>query len=78
MFDVAEAGIQPKLSFRENKGDWYDLTGAHDPVWYDLNGRNMILHINDVMLDKLKTRGFVLTGQGFVLTKMLIINEKPQ
>lgn len=75
---AAEAGIQPKLSFRENKGDWYDLTGAHDPVWYDLNGRNMILHIDDVMLDKLKTRGFVLTGQGFVLTKMLIINEKPQ
>lgn len=70
---LAEAGITPKVSFRENRGAWHDLTGTQEPVWYDLDGRNFVYHLNEVSLDKVKTRGLVITGQGFILTKVVLL-----
>ncbi|MBQ8701616.1 MAG: hypothetical protein IJ549_02505 [Prevotella sp.] len=74
--EAKAAGVQPKMSFRENKGKWYDLTGVKEPVWYDLDGNDVVLTFDDVSLDKVKTSGLVVTGMGFKLTKIELISAQ--
>jgi len=71
---LKEAGVDPKISFRENKGKWQDITGSQEPVWMDLNGTDVVLTFNEESLDRLKTTGLVVTGLGFVLTKIELIS----
>lgn len=63
-----------QLSFRENQGKWLDLTGNDEPVWYELDGNDLIYPFDDDILDKIKTRGLVVTGVGYKLTKVSILN----
>ena len=65
---------QPQISFRENRGKWYDITGSEAPVWYKLDGNDVVLMLDAAMLDKLKTRGMVITGVGATLTKVCILH----
>ena len=65
---------QPQISFRENRGKWYDITGSEAPVWYKLDGNDVVLTLDAAMLDKLKTRGMVITGVGATLTKVCILH----
>jgi len=74
--DLKEAGVDPKISFRENKGKWLDITGAKEPVWMDLNGTDVVLTFDEESLDKLKTSGLVVTGLGFVLTRIELISAQ--
>ena len=69
-------GVTPQMSFRENKGKWYDITGAKEPVWYKLDGNDVVLTFDEVSLDKLKTKGLVITGLGFVLTKIELVSAQ--
>lgn len=73
---LKEAGVDPKISFRENKGKWLDITGTPEPVWMDLNGTDIVLTFDENSLDKLKTTGLVITGLGFVLTKIELISAQ--
>lgn len=73
---LKEAGVDPKISFRENKGKWLDITGANEPVWMDLNGTDVVLTFDEESLDKLKTSGLVVTGLGFVLTRIELISAQ--
>ena len=68
-----ERGEGLVLSLREQR-KWHDLTGAEEPVWYDLDGSDLVYMLdNPVALDNIKTKGFVLTGRGFVLTKIELV-----
>ncbi len=68
-------GGEALMSFRENKGKWYDITGAKEPVWYKLDGNDVVLTFdNPMLLDHLKTTGLVVTGLGFTLTKIELIS----
>lgn len=73
---LKEAGVDPKISFRENKGKWLDITGAKEPVWMDLNGTDVVLTFDEESLDKLKTSGLVVTGLGFILTRIELISAQ--
>src|SRR5574344_15609 len=70
---VKDAGILPRMSFRENKGKWNDLSGAKEPVWQNLDGNDMVLTFDAASLDKVKTSGLVITGLGFTLTKITLM-----
>jgi len=70
-------GGEALMSFRENKGKWHDITGAQEPVWYKLDGNDVVLTFdNPVLLDHLKTSGLVVTGLGFMLTKIELISAQ--
>ena len=71
-----QEGVWPKMSFRENKGKWLDITGSAEPVWMDLNGTDIVLPFDENILDKLMTNGLVITGLGFVLTKIELISAQ--
>ena len=73
---LKEANVLPQMSFRENKGKWYDITGSKDPVWYPLDGTDVVLTFDEVSLDKIKTSGIVVTGLGFTLTKIQLISAQ--
>lgn len=73
---LKEAGVDPKISFRENKGKWLDITGAKEPVWMDLNGTDVVLTFDEESLDRLKTSGLVVTGLGFILTRIELISAQ--
>ena len=73
---LKEAGVDPKISFRENKGKWLDITGAKEPVWMDLNGTDVVLTFDEESLDRLKTSGRVVTGLGFILTRIELISAQ--
>ena len=62
-----------KLSFRENKGGWPDLSGSKEPKWYSLDGNDIVLTLDDAMLDRLMTSGMVITGGGTTLTRISIL-----
>ena len=67
----------PQMSFRENKGKWNDITGTEEPVWYRLDGTDVVLTFdNPVLLDHLKTSGLVITGLGFALTRIELISAQ--
>lgn len=69
------AGLTPQMSFRESIG-WNELTGAAEPVWYTLDGTDVVYMFDAVALDHVKTRGFILTGVGFTLTRIEIIGAE--
>lgn len=69
-------GVTPQMSFRENRGKWYDITGAKEPQWYPLDGNDVVLAFDEVSLDKVKTSGLVVTGLGFVLTRIELISAQ--
>ena len=69
-----QPGCQPQISFRENRGDWKDITGSAEPVWYKLDGNDVVLTLDAGVLDKLKTRGVVITGVGATITKAYILH----
>lgn len=65
-------GEKHQLSFRNHS--WQELTGADEPIWYFLDGNDIVLPLdNEVALDAIKTKGLILTGVGFVLTKIQVI-----
>ena len=66
-------GVTPQMSFRENKGKWYDISGAKEPQWQQLDGTDVVLTFDEVSLDKVKTNGLVITGLGFVLTRIELV-----
>lgn len=67
-------GSPAQLSFRENQGKWLDLTGCEEPVWYELDGNDLIYPLDDITLDKIKTKGLVITGIGCTVTKVSLLN----
>lgn len=69
------AGITPQLSLRNNS-TWEEITGAAEPIWYPLDGGDVVYLFDAVALDAVKTRGFVLTGVGFTLTKIELITAQ--
>lgn len=73
-YDVT--GETPQMSFRENKGKWSDITGAEDPIWYALDGQDVVLTFDDVSLDRVKTSGLVVTGRGFLLKRIMLISAQ--
>ncbi len=74
--NIKENCVAPKMSFRENKGKWYDITGSKEPKWYDLDGNDIVLTFDEVSLDKVKTNGLVVTGLGFVLTRIELVTAQ--
>ena len=71
-----QEGVWPKISFRENTGKWQDISGAEEPVWMDLNGTDIVLPFDEMILDKLMTYGLVITGLGFELTRIELISAQ--
>ena len=69
------AGITPQMSFRSPK-TWGELTGAPDPIPYLLDGTDVVYMFDAVALDEVKTRGLVLAGVGFTLTKIELISAQ--
>jgi len=69
------AGITPQLSFRDGR-TWEELTGAVEPVWYQLDGTDVVYLFDPVALDRVKTRGLILTGVGFTLTRIELITAQ--
>jgi len=69
------AGVTPQLSLR-NTRTWGELTGAAEPVWYPLDGNDVVYLFDAVALDAVKTRGFILTGVGFTLTRIELISAQ--
>jgi len=73
--EAVAAGITPQLSLRESRG-WSELTGAAEPVWYPLDGTDVVYMFDPIALDHVKMRGFILTGVGFTLTKIELISAQ--
>lgn len=69
------AGITPQLSLREGR-NWSEITGAPEPIYYPLDGNDVVYMFDAVALDQVKTRGFILTGVGFTLTKIELISAQ--
>ncbi len=63
----------PVLGFREQRGSWPDISGSKDTQWRPLNGRTVVLPLDEQILDKVKTKGLVISGRGFVLTKVMVV-----
>jgi hypothetical protein len=68
-------GVTPQLSLR-NTRTWGELTGAAEPVWYRLDGNDVVYIFDPVALDAVKTRGFILTGVGYTLTRIELISAQ--
>ncbi len=68
------AGTKPQLSVRDNR--WHEITGAQEPVWYPLDGTDVVYLFNATALDKAKTRGVIITGVGFTLTRIELISAQ--
>ncbi len=64
---------KPQMSLRENRGKWADLSGTSEPQWMTLDGNDIVYTFDEGSLDRVKTRGFVVTGQGFILTRIRIL-----
>lgn len=73
---LKEANVTPQMSFRENKGKWLDISGSKEPNWMELNGTDVVLTFDEQSLDKLKTTGLVVTGLGFVLTRIELVSAQ--
>lgn len=69
------AGITPQLSLREGR-NWTEITGAPEPIYYRLDDNDVVYMFDAVALDQVKTRGFILTGVGFTLTKIELISAQ--
>ena len=69
------AGVTPQLSLREGR-NWSEITGAPEPIYYPLDGNDVVYLFDAVALDQVKTRGFILTGVGFTLTKIELLRAE--
>ena len=67
---------QHAISFRENRGKWRDLSGSDEPNWQTLDGTDVVLTFDEQSLDKVKTKGIVVTGVGFTLTRIELITAQ--
>ncbi len=65
-----EEGVEPQMSFRENRGSWRDLETGGEPEWQTLDGNDVVMTFSDASLDKVKMRGLVVTGRGFVIERI--------
>ena len=68
------AGTKAQLSIRD--AHWQEITGAPEPVWYSLDGTDVVYMFDSVALDKVKTRGLIVTGVGFTLTKIELLRAE--
>lgn len=73
--EAKAAGVTPQLSLRESRG-WTELTGADEPVWYTLDGTDVVYMFDAVALDRVKMRGLILTGVGFTLTRIELMTAQ--
>ena len=72
--EAQAAGVKPQLSIRDSR--WQEITGTGEPVWYPLDGNDLIYIFDPVALDRVKTRGLIVTGVGFTLTKIELISAQ--
>ena len=73
--DAAVAdGTKAQLSIRD--AYWREITGAPEPVWYSLDGTDVVYLFDSVALDNVKTRGLIINGVGFTLTKIEILSAQ--
>lgn len=75
-YDLLPDCPNPQMSFRENRGDWQDLSGTPEPQWQRLDGTDVVLTFDEQSLDKVKTKGMVITGLGFVLKRIELISAQ--
>jgi hypothetical protein len=68
------AGTKAQLSIRDAR--WQEITGAPEPIYYPLDGTDVVYLFDSVALDKVKTRGLIVTGVGFTLTKIEILSAQ--
>ena len=71
---AVEAGTKAQLSIRDAR--WQEITGAPEPIYYPLDGTDVVYLFDSVALDKVKTRGLIVTGVGFTLTKIEILSAQ--
>ena len=71
---AVSAGTKAQLSIRD--AHWQEITGLPDPIWYPLDGTDVVYMFDPVALDRVKTRGLILTGVGFTLTKIEILSAQ--
>lgn len=71
---AVSAGTKAQLSIRD--AHWQEITGVPEPVWYPLDGTDVVYMFDPVALDRVKTRGLILTGVGFTLTKIAILSAQ--
>lgn len=75
-YKLLPEATNPVMSIRENRGNWQDISGTSEPQWQPLDGTDYVLTFDEASLDKVKTKGFVVTGQGFVLNRIQIISAE--
>lgn len=75
-YHLLPGATEAKMSFRENKGKWHDISGTAEPQWQTLNGTDVVLTFDAASLDKLKTSGLVVTGAGFVLDRIELVSAQ--
>jgi hypothetical protein len=68
------AGTKAQLSIRDAR--WQEITGADEPVWYALDGTDVVYMFDAVALDRVKTRGLIVTGVGFTITRIELISAQ--
>lgn len=68
------AGTKAQLSIRDAR--WQEITGAPEPIYYPLDGTDVVYLFDSVALDRVKTRGLIVTGVGFTLTKIEILSAQ--
>ncbi|MBR6065171.1 MAG: hypothetical protein IKP57_01955 [Paludibacteraceae bacterium] len=71
---AVSAGTKAQLSIRD--AHWQEITGVPEPIWYPLDGTDVVYMFDPVALDRVKTRGLILTGVGFTLTKIEILSAQ--
>jgi len=75
-YELTDDTDQHAISFRENRGKWRDLSGSVEPDWQTLDGTDVVLTFDEQSLDKIKTSGMVVTGVGFMLTRIELISAQ--
>ena len=72
--EAVATGTKAQLSIRDAR--WHEITGGDEPIWYPLDGTDVVYMFDAVALDRVKTRGLIVTGVGFTLTKIEIISAQ--
>lgn len=71
---AVSAGTKAQLSICD--AHWQEITGVPEPIWYPLDGTDVVYMFDPIALDRVKTRGLILTGVGFTLTKIELISAQ--
>lgn len=71
---AVSAGTKAQLSIRD--AHWQEITGLSEPIWYPLDGTDVVYMFDPIALDRVKTRGLIVTGVGFTLTKIEILSAQ--